>query len=290
MQIKTRLDRALSKADAIRKELEARPEKRLALPKDFVEFNQIVGLPLHPLTNREHHLLPYQIEIGECLYGNTIINKSNKIGVTEAVLRKYAYRGAIGDCQGYEMMLGAQDRTLAMENMKRLASLFERSAALRKYVLKSTATRLYLKNETKYFVMPRNSNAMRGWPRLKAAFLDEASHYGFLDDESILTAVSGRLANTNGYLDIVSTPHGQRGFFHRLFILAEANKIPFKAFKIPYTSALGILISQEKIDQDRKTMTPEAFCQEYECKFISSENAAIESYLVDSAIGDYTLD
>ncbi|MHB1910207.1 MAG: hypothetical protein ACYCQJ_15220 [Nitrososphaerales archaeon] len=272
------------------KQLESKTSSEISsIPTDFTEFNLEIGLPVHPVTNLPTALLPYQVQIGEYLHDNVLVNKSNKIGVTEAILRKYAYRGVIGDCQGYQMMIGAQERELAIENLSRLAQMFENSYKLRNLVKESKATRLKLKNGTVYFVMPRNSNAMRGWPRLKAAFLDEASHYGLLEDEQIITATSARLANTNGYLDIVSTPHGQRGFFYRLCVQADAGKIPFRYFRLPYTVALGQLISQDKIDRDRATMRPDEFRGEYECEFIASGNAAIESEIVDLAVGDYDL-
>jgi hypothetical protein len=55
------------------------------------------------------------------------VNKSNKIGVTEAVLRDMMHKGVATDCVGYQMLLGSSEERLARENLSRLIDLFENS-------------------------------------------------------------------------------------------------------------------------------------------------------------------
>lgn len=157
--------------------------------------------------------------------------------------------------------------------------MFEGSPLLRPLIKRRMQTRLDLWNGTEYIVMPRSAEARRGWPRLKYAFLDEAGHYGLLDDEPFLAATTSRLANTNGYLRIASTPKGQRGFFWRLNSYEGPNN-SFKRYRWDYHVALGILISQEFIDKER-TRLGNLFPQEYECEFIASQSAAIEPELLE---------
>ena len=254
--------------------------RQTPLPTEAVEFNETaIGRPIHPETGLPHKLLGYQLTVITYPGKDLLINKANKIGITEAVLRDMAFRGVSGDCRGYQLFLGAQDQVLAKENLRRLTSMFEGSPLLRPLIKRRMQTRLDLWNGTEYIVMPRSAEARRGWPRLKYAFLDEAGHYGLLDDEPFLAATTSRLANTNGYLRIASTPKGQRGFFWRLNSYEGPNN-SFKRYRWDYHVALGILISQEFIDKER-TRLGNLFPQEYECEFIASQSAAIEPELLE---------
>jgi hypothetical protein len=123
---------------------------------------------------------------------------------------------------------------------------------------------------------------------VKYAFLDEAAHSGFLDDEKVLSATTSRLANTGGYLRTVSTPKGRRGFFYRMAMDGLSGKTRTKVMMLPYTLAVGNLIEEEFIEAERLRLRLQ-FEQEYECRFLSNENVALESELVDGAVGEYDL-
>ena len=253
-------------------------------------FNEMIGFPIHPMTNLPSPLLPYQLDILEYKGKDLIIVKSNKIGITETILRDMAYRGVAGDCRGYMLMLGAQDERLAKENMRRLQNIFLGSRVLAPMIIgQPTTTRLELTNGTIYLVVPRSAAARRGWARMKYAFLDEAAHYGLLEDEEFLSATTSRLSNTDGYLRMASTPLGQRGFFHRMCLAGDVGGTPLKVIRLTYHVALGTLIGQDFIDKEKSRLGP-LFGQEYECQFLSSQNAALEPELVDGAVGDYGID
>lgn len=265
-------------------------------PQDTRLFNEVIGNPVHPVMNVPFPLQPHQIVVMDYPGKALIVNKSNKLGMTEAVLRDMIKKGVPGgDCSGYLMMLGAQDLDLAKENLHRMTDMFEGSPALSRLIRdKPTATRLKLTNGTRYITMPRNARAMRGWARLKYAFMDEAAHTGLLDDEPILAATVSRLSNTNGYLRICSTPDGVRGFFYRLYMLARQGKVNLKAMEFNYTVSIGRpeegkLITEEFIADARDNLGP-LFDQEFMCQFLSSESAAIPPELVDNNLEDYGLE
>ncbi len=46
-------------------------------------------------------------------------------------------KGVVGDCRGYQLMMGAQDLRLAMENMRRLQDIFAQSHSLKGYTAPS---------------------------------------------------------------------------------------------------------------------------------------------------------
>jgi len=265
---------------------EAPPPDLDRLSTDPVEFNAQIGLPQHPKTGMPSPLLQYQIDIIRYQGPDLLVVKSNKIGVTEAILRDMIMRGVVGDCRGYQLMMTAQDMRLATENMRRLQDIFFGSPMLSPLVRSKTKETLELRDGTRYFVMPRTAESRRGWPKVKYAFLDEAAHNGFLDDEKVLAATTSRLANTGGYLRTVSTPKGQRGFFYRMAMAGVAGKARTKVVTLPYTEAIGKLIEEDFIEAERLRLGGQ-FEQEYECRFLSNESVAFEPDLVDGAVGDY---
>lgn len=241
------------------------------------------------MTRRPGPLFSYQDDVGTCQYKQVIVNKCNKIGITEALIREAAYRGTVGDCVGYQMAFGAQDYPLAIRNLRRLTNLFRYSPELNHLVDwdRSNQKVLQLNNETYYFVLPRNAPAGRGWDLLKWAFGDEAAHHGLLDDSDYPLAIETRLANTEGYSRWVSTPLGQRGFFWQKSTLADAGKIQAKYIELNYHVAVGKMFTQEWVDRMREELTPSQFSQEFECKFIAGANAAVEPDLVKFMQEDY---
>lgn len=263
------------------------------LPKEWRQFNEFIGLPLFPDTRLPGPLLSYQDDIGTCRHKELIINKSNKIGVTETVLREAVYRGTVGDCVGYQMALGAQDYPLAMRNLKRLTRIFRENPNLNAKVRWDRTNQKSLEtwDGTYYFVLPRNAPSGRGWDLLKWAFGDEAAHHGLLDDSDYPLAIETRLANTDGYSRWVSTPHGQRGFFYQKAVAAKEGKIIAKYMELPYYVAVGKLFTQDWVDRMRQKMSSAEFAQEFECAFNPTRgNAAIEGDLIDRGKGDYELE
>ncbi len=262
------------------------------LPSDIRQFNETIGLPVHPLTNLPTQPFAYQVDFMAYKGKRTISNKSRKIGWTEAVLRKMVYH-ALSDCAGYQLLLAAQDELIATQNMKRLQDIFELSDLLRPLVVGSdprrNVKRLDLKDGTQFFVMPRRAAKFRSWPRVKYIFPDEASHFNLLDDEPFLAAAEGSLANTDGYMDIVSTPNGQRGFFYRLFTGAVEGANPYKWYMQDYNAGIQAgIISEAYIEEQRTIMGDLLFSQEFECKFVASGRAAFPADLIDRSFVSHT--
>lgn len=249
------------------------PTRKTAIPQSFKDFNHLFGLLTSPITKKESQLLPYQIEIAET-NGSIIVNKSRKIGVSETILRILAHR-AFFDYAGHDIMIVAQREPQAKKLMSRLqgsdiqysGQMFD-NPLLRDYVVKKNELELVLSNGTHFWAFPSTASSFRGPDRVKAIFLDEAAHFDILEDEKIYTALSPNLINTKGDMFIVSTPNGRRGFFHRLY----AESSDFTKFTLPYTVALGALIDQKEIDQERRNNL--LFEQEYGCQFLSTRSAA----------------
>jgi hypothetical protein len=258
-------------------------------PRLFNE--QVIGLPRHPATDKPSPLLAYQLDLDNQRYPFQAVAKSNKVGITEIMLRKIV-RKTVAECRSYQQLIITQRFDMALEDMRRLQRLFRESTILREFVDEDHTTydRLVLTTGSEVIAVPASAKAIRGYPRVKHVFIDEAAHFALIEDNEILSAATSRLANTQGTLDMVSTPRGQRGFFHRIVIASETRtEFPFKAYRLPYHVALGKLIQPEFIEAEKTRLGP-LFPQEYEAVFLSSQTAALPEehsgiYAEDSYLG-----
>lgn len=286
--------------DSVIKSLNARVEKTVdgylknaelanarpvpSFPKDFVEFNKMIGLPPSIRPGKPAKILPYQSMISKAIdrHHKVIINKSRKIGATETVLRHIA-KGCFELYAGFNVMIIAGNRqTQAEELLLRFDKLFEKGLtdlngtrfSYHDIVKKKTKTGLEFFNGTRVHTYPAIAEALRGPDRVACVFLDEAAHFKQIDDSQVYDALKPNLANTNGDFIIVSTPNGRRGIFYDLWTEERYHKL-----ELPYTVALGELLSEKFIAEERAD-TRIDFEQEYECKFTSSLSAAFDKELL----------
>jgi phage FluMu gp28-like protein len=259
------------------------------LRRDWVGFNEDIGLPVNPSTDLPAPLTQYQVMMGEYPGKHTVTNKANKVGVTELFLRKNIRRATVGDCQGYQILYGSSKLGLANENIDRTTAIFDHCDKLRAMLDgEPTASEIRLKNGAEFIALPRKVSSLRSWPRVKSIFLDEAAHYELIEDKEFFAAALGRLVNTNGYMDIVSTPKGQRGYFYQIYTDAVAGRNTFKHFEVLVDQGLAAgLLNQEVLDEAKRTMAPSMYAQEFLGEFNAGANAAIEPELDRRMIEHY---
>lgn len=262
------------------------------LPRDPRLWNEAIGLPIHPATNKPTSLYQYQLDILNTMtqrrYHEGLIVKSNKIGITETILRGLAMNGVPGGpYAGYQILMGSHREEISIENMRRLHELFRNSDRLSTYIEDDrSSSRLKLTNATEYIEVPGSASSMRSWYRVIAVFLDEAAHYGLINDDEVLAAAISRLANTNGDLWAVSTPKGQRGWFHGRVRQVEQGTVNAWKREYPYHVSLDKLISREFIEDRAKTLGP-LFAQEFEAQFITTQQAAISESIIEGAFEEF---
>ena len=259
------------------------------LSTDWRLFNDEIGLPIHPYTELPAPLTPYQLEMGYYRGMLTVTNKANKVGVTDLYLRLNLLRATVGDCAGYQILFGSSKLGMASENIHRTAEIIDRSDILRPLLDEEpTANEIHLKNGTEFFALPRKVSSLRSWPRVKSIFLDEAAHYELLEDEDFFSAALGRLVNTAGHLDIVSTPHGQRGYFYRVYTEAVAGRNGFKPWFVDDQKGVAAgLLRPEMLEEMKRSMSKEMYAQEMQGAFIVGANSAIEPEIVEKQTRDY---
>lgn len=256
--------------------------QRIAHPTGSSEFNEKIGWPKHPRTGSPTRLYQYQMDIMDAEQRFILVVKSRKIGITEAIIRRAACL-SLSRYVGFQVLFVSQREDNSEMMMSRLQGLFWNSP-YENLIAKATSDYLRLQNGCEIYSLPSTAQSLRGFPRVKAVYLDEAAHFVQLNDENIYAALRPSIVNTQGDFVIVSTPRGQRGFFYKLYRDDDS----FRKFVLPYHVAPG-LIEPATVEAERATLGP-LFAQEYECAFLSSENAAFPPGLVEQSLSDYELE
>jgi hypothetical protein len=115
-----------------------------------------------------------------------------------------------------------------------------------------------LENGSRIISLPGNPDTIVGFSGVKLAIVDEAARVA----DPVFMAVSPMLAVSGGAIVTLSTPKGQRGFFHR-----EWQRKPSTWHKIKITADDCPRIPREFLDDERATMGDYFYKQEYFCEF-----------------------
>lgn len=134
------------------------------------------------------------------------------------------------------------------------------------------ATVLKLENGSKIVSLPSSEKTIRGYSGVDLLVCDEASRI----PDDLFFAVTPMLAVSGGRLIMLSTPFGQRGVFHELWV----NSDEYQHFRV--TAEQCPRISKEFLDGERRALPSRIFRQEYMCEFLQTDDAVF-SY--DDVIG-----
>lgn len=261
------------------------------LPKEFDEFNEKIGLPLHPETLKPSLILDYQMEYNKLWRENhkLIFNKSRKIGATETGLRTIC-QGCFNQYRGHKVMIVAGNGIEhAYEFMEKFNNLFygpkdkgwedlnKKQWAYSDLVDSYRKSRIDLSSGVTINSYAAVPNALRSQENVKCVFISEAAHINRLEDRNVYNAIRPIAANDpNVDFIMESTPNGKRGFFYDIW-----TKDPtYTQLEIPYTRALDRIISREFIEQEKKNPFIN-FAQEYECQFTTSLSSAFDEDVVN---------
>ena len=125
-----------------------------------------------------------------------------------------------------------------------------------------TVLQLELRNGSRVLSLPSDSGTLRGYAGPSLVVLDEASR---VRDE-VLDALTPMLATSEGTLIALSTPHGRKGIFFRLWTEGgdEWERITVRADDCPRHG-------EKFLESERRRMGDRIFEEEYGAAFVDDE-------------------
>jgi hypothetical protein len=136
-----------------------------------------------------------------------------------------------------------------------------------------TALELTLRNGSRVVSLPENEAGIRGFSGVSLLVIDEASRVS----DDLYYAVRPMLAVSQGKLVALSTPFGERGWFHKEWTTGEGwERHQADAYQCPR-------ISRAFLAEERRVLGERWFSQEYLLNFVGIEGAAFDPAQVDAA-------
>lgn len=133
---------------------------------------------------------------------------------------------------------------------------------------------LLLENGSRIISLPGSAATVRGYSNVDLIIVDEAS----LVKDELPIAISPMLAVSGGTFMALSTPHGKRGWWWDAWENGGDNWLRFRA-----TADKCKRISKEFLAEEKKTLGPRAFSQEYMCEFVEVIDQAFREKDVQGA-------
>ena len=135
---------------------------------------------------------------------------------------------------------------------------------------------LELENGSRIVTLPGSEKTIRGFSGTSLLVLDEAAR---VEDE-LYFAVRPMLAVSGGALMMLSTPHGKRGVFYEEWTGGHG----WERYEVSASRCLRI--SEEFLEEERASLPPFIYRQEYECSFEETEDQVFTTDLIDRALTD----
>src|SRR5829696_1572289 len=133
-----------------------------------------------------------------------------------------------------------------------------------------------LANRVRIEALPGTEKTIRGFSDVDLLIVDEAAR---VDDE-LYFAIRPMLAVSVGQLLALSTPFGTRGWWY------EAWRGPEAWERYEVTAEECPRISEAFLEEERRTLGPWWFEQEYECKFLDAETQVFNRTDVDAMFAE----
>lgn len=193
-----------------------------SIPEEFVAFNELIGLPRHPVTFSPHPITNIQRTFIETYchkdrQDRVHLNKARQCGWTELILRHLAHQ-AFFKYKGKKIIIIASTKLQTTKQIyARFLGLF---VNLRSEIAETGSLYLRLKNGTEIYGVSANEEAITGWTKVGCIFMDEAAKWDLIDDQPVLNSMLPIVRTNNSDIFMISTPKGPRGFFYNI----EMNK------------------------------------------------------------------
>jgi Terminase large subunit, T4likevirus-type, N-terminal len=142
--------------------------------------------------------------------------------------------------------------------------------------VRETALQLELANGSRVIALPGKEGTVRGYSEVALLVIDEAARV----DDALYFAVRPMLAVSKGKLVALSTPFGQRGWFHAEWSGAgDWERVRVTADQVPR-------ITPEFLAEERQAMGDRWFRQEYCCSFEDTIDAVFAYEDIQAALSN----
>lgn len=274
-----------------------------SVPSDPQLFYEDFGLFTHGLTQQPVPKLAfYQEEFIKIIdqYKYALAVKSNRIGLSSAVLDLSLFRHMITDCAGYQALIMAQGQDLSREHLYTLHKDVLNSEKYADFIIsigdrdvnllrgeKSRITELFLRNPfnpkkpTRIIALPTTLSKSVTWKEVKYIMVSDIT-VSTKDYTPILKSLYTRLAMTRGYYVIETIPNGPRGEVYDIWLRNKAHgskDFQVKEYPIGYAIEAGV-VSKEFIEEERERQGLD-FARLYECSFAATGGNVFNTYDVD---------
>src|SRR3712207_3099100 len=135
---------------------------------------------------------------------------------------------------------------------------------------------LKLENGSRIVTPPGTEKTIRGFSGTSLLVLDEAARV----EDALYHAVRPMLAVSGGALMMLSTPYGKRGVFYEEWTGGRG----WERYEVPASRCPRI--SEEFLEEERASLPPFIFRQEYECSFEETDDQIFTTDLIDRALTD----
>lgn len=135
--------------------------------------------------------------------------------------------------------------------------------------------RLELANGSRIVSLPGKEETIRGFSGVRLLVVDEAAR---VPDE-LYYSIRPMLAVSEGRLIALSTPYGCRGWFHREWTEGGED---WTRVRVPASECPRI--SPAFLEQERRSLGPRWFAQEYDCQFMETDDQVFSAEDVDRII------
>jgi hypothetical protein len=133
---------------------------------------------------------------------------------------------------------------------------------------------MHLPNGSRIEALSGSEKTVRGFSGTSLLIVDEAAR---VDDE-LYYAVRPMLAVSGGSLMMLTTPYGKRGVFFEEW----TGPHEWERYEVPAAECLRI--TPEFLEEERETLPPWVFRQEYECSFEETEDQVFTLDMIKRAV------
>lgn len=151
-----------------------------------------------------------------------------------------------------------------------------------------TQFELELVNDSRIVVLPGTEATARGLSGVDYLLIEEASR---VPDEAYFSVRPMIATRPRAKVIVLSTPFGRRGFYYEEYLRIIQSKMDillgeedrkWEYFEVPAERCPRI--SKEFLEEEKETMGPFWFEQEYHCKFQDAQGAAFRSEDIDRIV------